>query len=140
MMNTKGFTLLELMVVVIIIAIVAAFAYPTYRQHVVKTRRADAKGSLAELAQLQEDFYVNNPSRQYATSFAQLNIGGAFELKDDDTLISREGYYEITFSPTATADFTLTATPTSKGGQDQDNDCLQFTIDSLGQKEPAQCW
>ncbi len=135
---SHGFSLIELMVVVIIIAILAAVGYPMYRNHVLKSRRADAKSALVQLTQLQENYYTNNNS-QYATTFNDPNLKGLneFEIIDGTTLKSAEGYYLITLSGGNT--FTLTATPTEKGGQNEDS-CTQFTIDSVGRKLPDECW
>jgi type IV pilus assembly protein PilE len=137
---SHGFSLIELMVVVIIIAILAAVGYPMYRSHVLKSRRADAKSALVQLAQLQENYYTNNNS-SYATTFTDLNKGfNEFEIKKDDetTLNSAEGYYLITLSGGGNT-FTLTAKPTEEGGQNEDS-CTQFTIDSVGRKLPDECW
>ena len=134
---SHGFSLIELMVVVIIIAILAAVGYPMYRSHVLKSRRADAKSALVQLTQLQENYYTNNNS-SYATTFTDLNKGfNEFEIIDETTLKSAEGYYLITLSGGNT--FTLTAKPTEKGGQNEDS-CTQFTIDSVGRKLPDECW
>ncbi|NJO16171.1 MAG: type IV pilin protein [Thioploca sp.] len=133
---SHGFSLIELMVVVIIIAILAAVGYPMYRGHVLKSRRADAKSALVQLTQLQENYYTNNSN--YATTFTALNKSfNEFEIIDDTTLKSAEGYYLITLSGGNT--FTLTAKPTEEGGQNEDS-CTQFTIDSVGRKLPDECW
>lgn len=55
-----GFTLIELMIVVAIVAILAAIAYPSYQEHVIKSRRATAQTCLLELAQFMERFYTTN--------------------------------------------------------------------------------
>ncbi|MDW7601742.1 prepilin-type N-terminal cleavage/methylation domain-containing protein, partial [Stenotrophomonas maltophilia] len=54
----RGFTLIELMIVVAVVAILAAIAYPSYSEHVRKSRRAQAKADLVEYAQLAERFHT----------------------------------------------------------------------------------
>ena len=58
--RARGFTLIELMVVVAIIAILAAIAYPSYTNHVVKTRRAAATACVMEAAHFMERYYTTN--------------------------------------------------------------------------------
>ena len=65
---TRGFTLLELMVVVAVVAILAAIAYPSYIESVRKGRRAEARAALTELMQQQERFMTqNNTYRAFAS-------------------------------------------------------------------------
>ncbi len=64
--NQKGFTLLELMIVLIIVAILVALAYPSYVQHVRKAKRGDAQQLLMNWSVNQEIFRSNNPA--YADS------------------------------------------------------------------------
>src|SRR5690606_38472416 len=64
--SSAGFTLIEVMIVVAIIGILAAIAYPSYQDHVRKSRRADAQTALLELAQFMERHYTTNG--RYLTS------------------------------------------------------------------------
>jgi type IV pilus assembly protein PilE len=150
--STAGFSLLEVVVVMVIIGILATIAYPMYQNHVRQTRRADAKSALVELAQLQEKYYFRNPSNggnhTYATDFKTLLEKGlsGFKIVDNTTLESRERYYTIVFDNSDDVDpnraFRFTATPTEKGGQNNDS-CEEFSIDNIGNKnsEPArECW
>ncbi len=130
-----GFTLLELMIVVAILAIVAAIAYPSYRDQVMKARRADATAALMNLAQQMERCYTE--SNDYTASSCPT-------FPQD----SPQGYYEITATVTPTT-YTLTAKPKAGSGQAGDTDCAVFTLDhtlrqlaqdSGGTDNTAYCW
>ena len=115
MNRQQGITLIELMVVVVIIGILAAIAYPSYRAQVMRSHRSDAKIALERLAQSLERCYTNSTPRTYD------GCAG--------TAVSDNGYYSIDFpaDPDATT-FTLRAT--AIGGQLKDTDCRTFTLDN----------
>lgn len=125
---SQGFSLVELMIVLVIVAILAGVAYPSYQESVRKTRRADAKEALTRAASMQErHFFTNN---QYTTSTA--DIGGAE---------STEGYYSVTvLGNSVSCDsngvtypcFTMVAT--AMGPQAKDKACGQFSVDHTGRK------
>ena len=133
MSKAKGFTLIELMIVVAVIAILASIAYPSYQDSVRKTRRADAKEVLLEGAQWMERFFTEN--YRYDKNKAGTAIGSLFPT--NLTASPKEGttkYYDITFNPAATQSaFTLRATPKSTGGQDKDS-CGSLTLTNTGAK------
>jgi type IV pilus assembly protein PilE len=125
-MNSKsnyGFTLVELMIVVAIIGILAAVAYPSYVESTRKAKRTDAHTSLSKAATLQEREYTQNNA--YSAVIA--DIGGA---------TSTEGYYTISTDITAcTAScYSLSATPVTSGAQATDTDCWTLTLDHTGRK------
>ncbi len=130
----KGFTLVELLVVVTIIGILAAIAYPIYTDSVMKTRRSDAKATLLDLAQQLEHFYSENHSYTDAAA----TLGGNPQNSPD-------GWYSITIATTAST-YTLTATP--QNSQANDTECQSFTYNNLGQEgvtggatlTAEQCW
>lgn len=137
--HAKGFTLIEIMIVVAIIGILASIAYPSYQESVRKSGRTDGKITLAQYAALQERYYTNNDT--YASSL------GATQL--DVSTDSLEGYYTISVAnascgTTKFTCFTLTATAKSTGPQSKDKpggtDCTKLTLNQLGQKTPAACW
>lgn len=125
----KGFTLIELMIVVAVIAIIAAIALPSYDASVKRGKRSDGKAYLLDLASQQETFYAQNLS--YANS-----ITGAAQLNTSAT--STEGFYTLTLSVlpagcssagTKCRTFALTATPTFS-----DDLCTTLTYNSAGVK------
>ena len=125
-----GFTLIEVMIVIAIVAILTTVAYPSYVDQVRKARRVDATNALMDGSQLLE------------RCFTRVNAYND-ESCPDPTGTSGDGYYSISFAsdePTATT-YTLVATPTG----DQANDpCGVFTLDFLGNRTPTpdgrRCW
>jgi type IV pilus assembly protein PilE len=134
--DKKGFTLIELMVVVAIIGVLTAIAYPSYDAYMKKTRRSDAKVALTKVIALEERY--NSPANNfsYATTLGALNL----------TTTSEDGYYTISISaPTPTSGYTVTATAVAGKPQAGDTttsagDCRVLKISSTGVKTPAACW
>lgn len=122
--NNKGFSLIELMIVIAIIGVISAVAFPSYTSYMEKSRRADAKIALTKMASIQERYYLQNST--YTTTVA--DVGGA----DSD-----DGYY--TLSIAAGADgiaegFILTATADAGDSQANDTNCKKLILNSLGTK------
>ena len=134
-MRCRGFTLIELLVAVVIVGILAAIAYPSYQSYVQKSRRTDAKASLAMAAQQLERY--DTQQNTYAT--ATLGTGGVYPTQ------SQAGYYNLALSNLGQATYTITATPTGNQASDA---CGRFTLDQAGTKgvaggtitNPSLCW
>lgn len=134
-MGNKGFTLIELVVVIGIIGVLASIAYPAYTDSVNKGRRADAIDTLVNLAGRMEEFYMNNDT--YAGSNVTTLLGSA---------TSSGGYYTLSLlgeDGTGVPNnfgYMMKATPV--GADDQ---CGYLTLTSLGVKASelttsARCW
>lgn len=125
----NGFTLIELMITVAIVGILAAVAYPSYQQHITKTRRAEAKVCLSELAQFMERFYTTNLRYDVdtgGTDVALPSIQCRTELAD---------YYTTQFVTDSVdaRSYTLEAVP--KGTQAaNDTACGTLSLDQAGVK------
>ncbi len=141
--NTKqaGFTMLELMIVIVIIGVLMSIAIPAYTSSVQKSRRTDAKNALLDLATREEKFYsVNNKYTQTATDLYGGTVTFPMNVQTGGT-----AYYQVDV-PTLTAAGTTTsayfqATATPVAPQDTDA-CGTFNLDSLGAQGAAttNCW
>lgn len=118
---SKGFTLIELMIALAIVAIVAAIAYPSYQGSVRKSRRADARAVLLEAAQFMERRYTENLQNGYSgtTSIDLTNAGLGRSPKEGGP---PGGYYAIALNPDPPGQntFILQATAQATGGQNND--------------------
>lgn len=123
-----GVTLIELMIVIVIVAILASIAVPSYRSYVLRSHRVEAKTALLNLAAAQEKFYLTNNT--YATN-AQLTTAPPNGLGLAAT--TEGGWYTIAIANGANA-AGFSATATAAGTQTEDGACASFTINQLGQK------
>ena len=133
-LKLSGFTLIELMITVAILAIVAAVAIPAYTSYVDRGKRAEARTALLDIAARQERYYSNN--RQYAANLNDLKLSGTK---------SENGYYTLSITPRPSGsnnqDFDATATPSGW----TDDKCGNLGIDETGAKtqslgDRALCW
>jgi type IV pilus assembly protein PilE len=126
----KGFTLIELMIAVAVVAILSAIAYPSYRKYVLRANRGEAKAALMELAQYMERNYTE------ANAYNKLGASGASGSFTASSLpysqVPKSGTvnYNIAFDTLDASNFTLKATPT---GDQTADECGVLTINQLGQ-------
>jgi type IV pilus assembly protein PilE len=115
----RGFTLIELMIVVAVVGVLALIAYPSFVESVRKSRRADAAAGLMRLQQLQERYRGNEP--QYASAVASMVAMGA----SGD---SPERHYALSIDAAASSSYRMSATARSDSPQFADTKCRRLTL------------
>lgn len=145
MTTQRGFTLLELMITVVVISILAAIAYPSYQQYILRGNRAEGQAVLNDAAARQERYYAQNNA--YTDDLTKLNMRNSSGSGTTASVQSDTGLYTVTLSTTAanSGGYLLTATP-RRAPQTSDSQCTTLTLDALGVKgstgtaTAADCW
>lgn len=143
--QAAGFTLIEVMIVVVVVAILLSIALPSYQDSMRKGRRADAKAGLMDVANRQEGFMLDRNT--YTDDMQELGLSGT----STDTIKSEEEYYNIKAAActgagqTIATCYLLTATPIAGGAQADDTRCTKLILDSTGAKTAEgsaneECW
>ena len=136
-----GYTLLELMITLAVIALLASIAYPAYQDYVMRARRGDAKTALMSLQQAQEKF------RASCIEYADTIVGDDYDGVNDSTCDtatpnyvvehnrqSPDENYDLSISGANGTSYTLTATVRAGGAQVNDSNCKTLSIDQDGNK------
>ena len=130
----RGVTLMELMIVVTIIGILAAIAYPNYREFVARAKRTEARAALLKIATNQEKYYLQN--NIFTKDLKKLGLGS-----DPNTYTTDSGTYSVEITSADASNFTAEADYIPADGEELK--CNIFTIDARGQKTSTpktDCW
>ncbi|HET7809313.1 MAG TPA: type IV pilin protein [Steroidobacteraceae bacterium] len=137
----RGVTLIELMTVVIVVAILASVAIPSYRRYLLRAQRSDATTMLLRVATAEEKRYLQQGA--YTTNLASAPPTGLGLATRSD-----QGFYDLDVTLTSTG-FTARARPVSGGGQSADTTCASFTVTETGTRKAlnsssvdktSECW
>ena len=138
--RNSGFTLIELMIVIAVVALLSMIAYPSFMQSVRKSKRTDAHTALTRAASNLERFFSTNNT--YTTDTTQLGL-----LIDAGTAYSNDGHYIVTVVAGATgigSSYIVSANATPGDMQTGDTGCTALSLDSLGRRIPdpttSRCW
>ncbi|MEH6570882.1 MAG: type IV pilin protein [Halioglobus sp.] len=143
--KNRGFTLIEIMIVVAILGILVLVALPAYQQQILKTKRSLGKGELLDVLARQEQFYVNN--KRYADTLDLLGYAAnpyAIDADGNDIATTASNrIYRIELSAVTTSSFNLQAIP--QLNQAKDTRCGSLQITSVGTKTVSSgattgCW
>ncbi len=131
----KGVTLMELLIVVVIVGILTAIAFPNYRDFVTRAKRAEAKAALLKIATNQEKFYLQNQA--FTSNLSQLGFSGP-------PYKSETGAYDLSVVPNPTLAEGFIATATYNVADAEQSKCTSFSIDGTGSKTNTgsytDCW
>lgn len=144
--RAAGFTLMEMVVVVVIVGVLASIALPSYQESMRKGRRADAKQALLDAASREQQYMLDHST--YTADMTELGYAA-------DPMVSEEQHYTIdriagtvsgaNCAVTTATCYVLRATPRSTSPQADDERCTSFTLDSTGAQtatgsDQANCW
>ena len=125
----RGFTLLELVIVVVVVAILASVALPGYQDQVRKSRRASAQSHLLDIAQREQQYLLD--ARSYASTVAALNMSTPPDVS---------AYYTIAITTAGGPPPSFTASATPIASQAGDLGGAALSIDNTGLKTPPGVW
>ncbi len=140
----RGVTLIELMVVAAIIAIISAFAYPSYERYVVRAKRTVAQNALLQVADRQQQFFMDN--KRFAADLTNLGYTANPFVVDDDgaaTVVGdADAVYSLSLTNVTATTWTATAAPLN-GQLSRDTSCGSLSLTQAGTKDSSgggECW
>lgn len=132
MQANRGFTLMELAITMVVLAILVSLALPSYRQYILRGHRADATRALQDVASREESYFFSNSA--YTSSLTSLGTNSSVAGQ----------YFQVTLASSSST--TYTATATAQGAQTKDTACTSFSISQTGSKtvsgtgSATDCW
>jgi type IV pilus assembly protein PilE len=141
----SGFTLIELMIVVVIVAVLASVAFPSYTQYVTRSQRQAGKNILYRLADRQEQYFIDN--KQYASNLSTLGYAadtiGVGASGDITTSTDADRIYAVALANTSATSYTVVATPQLHQAS-KDSACGKLLLTQAGVRSVSgsstECW
>lgn len=137
--SQRGFSLIEIMITVVIIAVLAGIAMASYSWAMIKARRSAAAGCVQEAAQYMERFHTTNMSYVNADGSAPTLPACSADVTN---------FYTVSLASSNATSFTITAVPIAGKPQARDTQCATLQINQLGTRTasgslsatPGKCW
>lgn len=139
----SGFTLIELMIVVAIVAILLVVAVPSYQNYITRSQRSVAINTIMDVASRQQQYFANN--KTYAAALADLGLSATYYVDGNGSTSAANALYRITLANVTTTTFDVVATPQNSQAT-QDTKCATYTLDEMsaqsvsGSGSVADCW
>lgn len=149
--GARGFTLIEVMITVVIVAVLSTLAYPSYKEAIRKSKRAEARAVLTEAAQFMQRFYSQNDRydaiNDGTPSPAAVALPAALQTVPRNASAGKQDYDVFLKASSLTPrSFVLVATPRSGGSMAGDK-CGSFKVSQVGRRsvegatvDVTQCW
>jgi len=141
----RGYTLLEMMVVVAIVTILASIGYPSYMGYITRVNRVAAKSMLLQVADRQEQFFANN--KRYTNDLTALGYAANGFMVNDQGAFTADGasdrIYQITLTNATPMTYTVNAVPQLRQAG-HDSQCMTLTLTHTGVRSQTgastECW
>jgi type IV pilus assembly protein PilE len=142
----RGVTLIEMLIVMVILALIASFAYPSYMDYVVDTKRTAATSMLLQVADRQQQFFMDN--KRFANDLTNLGFANnPLVIADDGSTMAdaanSRSTYTVTLANVTPTTYTVTAAPLNSQAA-RDTDCGSLTLNQALLKDSSggasDCW
>ena len=145
LMKQRGVTLIELMIVIVILAVIASFAYPSYMNYVVDTKRTAATSILLQVADRQQQFFMDN--KRFANDLTNLGFANnPLVIADDGRTMANAAdsasTYSVALTNVTATTYTITAAPLNSQAA-RDTECGSLTLNQTltkGSDGGSDCW
>ena len=145
LLKQRGVTLIELMIVIVILAVIASFAYPSYMNYVVDTKRTAATSILLQVADRQQQFFMDN--KRFANDLTNLGFANNPLVIADDgrtmaNAVDSASTYSVALTNVTATTYTITAAPLNSQAA-RDTECGSLTLNQTltkGSDGGGDCW